>query len=312
MGIAAGIILLGAALLVFLGRGASAAGFLGLAAVLPAWKFPPGLRDQRTQLAAWLRWTRASYTLLSGFLLLVFLILYVWQPLVAEYLASFNPDYPALLQIDWLLVNIFLFMSLMIMSGADLKADLPIILIGLTGGLVIESWGTQTELWSYYTLERPPLWIIPAWPIASLSIDRIYGFLKILTAQIPEKVFTALHWILLPGFFLLMLAFTAPTLDKSLTLAALAFCVFLILTPTQPRAIVLTFAAGSALGYYLELWGTSRLCWTYYTFETPPVFAVFAHGMAAAAFWRALEVYRLFAPVLRSRMAAAPRQPLSS
>jgi hypothetical protein len=27
-------------------------------------------------------------------------------------------------------------------------------------------------------------------------------------------------------------------------------------------------------------------CWTYYTLETPPLFAVFAHGMAALAFWR--------------------------
>ena len=74
---------------------------------------------------------------------------------------------------DWLLLGIFLFMSLTIMSKADLKTDSLIVLVGLAGGLVIESWGTQTNLWFYYTAERPPLWIIPAWPIASLSIDRI-------------------------------------------------------------------------------------------------------------------------------------------
>jgi hypothetical protein len=50
---------------------------------------------------------------------------------------------------------------------------------------------------------------------------------------------------------------------------------------------LLTFVAGSGLGYYLEVWGTTRECWTYYTRETPPLFAVFAHGMAAVAFWRA-------------------------
>ena len=43
----------------------------------------------------------------------------------------------------------------------------------MIGGLVIEAWGTQTLLWTYYTAERPPLWIIPAWPIASLTIDRL-------------------------------------------------------------------------------------------------------------------------------------------
>jgi hypothetical protein len=40
------------------------------------------------------------------------------------------------------------------------------------------------------------------------------------------------------------------------------------------------------LGYFLEVWGTTRGCWIYYTNEMPPVFAVLAHGMAAVAFWR--------------------------
>ncbi|MBE0684326.1 MAG: hypothetical protein IH589_20670 [Anaerolineales bacterium] len=53
------------------------------------------------------------------------------------------------------------------------------------------------------------------------------------------------------------------------------------------RFALLTFIAGTGLGYYLELWGTTRQCWTYYTNETPPFFAVLAHGMAAVAFWRA-------------------------
>ena len=109
-----------------------------------------------------LGWTRASYYLMSGFILIIALILYVWWPLVVEYWATYNPDYPFWVQFDWLLLGIFAFMSLQIMAKADLKADLPIILIGLAGGLVIESWGTQTELWTYYTYERPPLWIIPA------------------------------------------------------------------------------------------------------------------------------------------------------
>ena len=80
---------------------------------------------------------------------------------------------PWWLYFDWLLVGIFLVMSLLIMAGADLKADGWIVFVGFLGGLVIEGWGTQTEIWWYYTAERPPMWIIPAWPIASLSIDRI-------------------------------------------------------------------------------------------------------------------------------------------
>jgi hypothetical protein len=79
---------------------------------------------------------------------------------------------------DWLLIGVFLFMSLTIVAKADLRRDAKIVLIGMVGGLAIEGWGTQTNLWFYYTQERPPLWIIPAWPIASLSIDRLTRLLN--------------------------------------------------------------------------------------------------------------------------------------
>lgn len=246
------------------------------------------------QLRGFLRWNKTSYYMLSGFLMLLFLIGYVWWPLVVDYLALFRSDVPIWRQIDWLLIGNFLFMSLMIMANANLKADLPIVIIGLFGGLVIEGWGTQTELWRYYTAERPPLWIIPAWPIASLSIDRLYRVIKLGVSKIPERVFTWLHWILLPAFYVLMVTFVAPTLDKSLTIMALVLCAFLILTTEDKRGAVLTFIAGSGLGYFLERWGTTRECWIYYTTQAPPLFAVLAHGMAAMAFWRVLNLYKLF------------------
>jgi hypothetical protein len=84
-----------------------------------------------------------------------------------------------------------------------------------------------------------------------------------------------------------MLVFVAPTIDKSYTWLSLILCLLLILTSTECRCALLTFLAGSGLGYYLELWGTTRECWTYYTYQTPPLFAVLAHGMAGVAFWRA-------------------------
>jgi hypothetical protein len=238
------------------------------------------------RLAAELSWTRSSYTLLSAFLATVLLIGYVWWPLAEEYLAMFDPSRPFWHQLDWLLVGNFFGMSLLIMAGADLKGDVQILLVGLAGGLVIESWGTQTELWTYYTLERPPLWIIPAWPIASLSIDRLVRTLDRLADVPARRLFQILYWILFPGFYALMLLFAWPTLDKSLTVMALLLCLLLMASPTDHRLAVLTFAAGAALGYFLERWGTTRLCWTYYTGQTPPLFAVLAHGMAAVAFWR--------------------------
>ena len=55
--------------------------------------------------------------------------------------------------------------------------------------------------------------------------------------------------------------------------------------------LLLVFAAGAGLGYFLELWGTTRECWTYYTLQTPPLFAVLAHGAAAVAFWWGFLLY---------------------
>jgi hypothetical protein len=77
-------------------------------------------------------------------------------------------------------------------------------------------------------------------------------------------------------------------------------CAVFILTPTDHRKAVLVFIAGSTLGYFLERWGTTRECWTYYTNQTPPFFAVLAHGMAAVAFWRAgLLVKLALATIMR-------------
>jgi hypothetical protein len=240
------------------------------------------------RLKAALRWTRASYTLLSVFLLTLFLLGYVWWPLAEEYLSYIDWDGAWWHYLDWLLLGIFFVMSLLIMAGADLRSDWKIILIGLAGGLAIESWGTQTLLWSYYTLERPPLWIIPAWPIASLSIDRLVRLSQLALPPLKRQLERLLYWLVFGGFFTLMLVFVAPTLDKSLTIASLCLVAYLALSPTDHRLALLTFLAGSGLGYFLELWGTTRLCWTYYTLQTPPFFAVLAHGMAAVAFWRSM------------------------
>jgi len=241
-------------------------------------------------------WTRDSSILLGGFFVTVILIIYIWWPLAVEYLAYVDWNGAWWRYIDWLLLDIFGFMSIIIISRANLKTDLLIIFVGICGGLVIESWGTQTNLWHYYTAERPPLWIIPAWPIASLSIDRItralnYGVRRLLSSnrslETSDSVFKILYWLTFASFLSLMLVFVAPTFDKSFTWLSLGLCILLILTPTDHRFALLTFIAGSGLGYYLELWGTTRECWIYYTHQTPPLFAVLAHGMAAVAFWRA-------------------------
>jgi hypothetical protein len=249
--------------------------------------------------------TRDSSILFGGFFVTILLIVYIWWPLVVEYFAYVDWTGEWWRYMDWLLLGIFGFMSITIISRANLKTDLLIIFVGICGGLAIESWGTQTNLWHYYTAERPPLWIIPAWPIASLSIDRVtrgldLGLKSLQTfvrqsgqsQETLDSIFRILYWLTFASFLCLMLVFVAPTFDKSFTWLSLGLCILLILTPTNHRFALLTFIAGSGLGYYLELWGTTRECWTYYTHQTPPLFAVLAHGMAAVAFWRAGRVLK--------------------
>ena len=251
-----------------------------------------------------LGWNRSSYTLMSVFALTLFLLGYVWWPLAEEYLSYIPWDGEWWRYMDWLLIGIFLFMSLMIMAHANLKQDAKIVFVGFIGGLVIESWGTQTNIWHYYTNERPPLWIIPAWPIASLTIDRMVRVMgRYTSTQVnrytntheKSNLFTLSTWIPVYSlafllYFALFIPYVAPTFDKSFTIIATGLVIFFILTPTDYRIATLTFLAGSALGYYLEVWGTTRECWTYYTLETPPLFAVLSHGMAAVAFWRGVRL----------------------
>ena len=269
-------------------------------------------------------WTRDSSILLGGFFVTIFLIVYIWWPLAEEYFAYVDWNGEWWRYMDWLLLGIFGFMSLTIIARANIKTDLLIVFVGVCGGLAIESWGTQTNLWHYYTAERPPLWIIPAWPIASLSIDRITRALNFLTTKITKEhegksfvnfVFKIFYWLIFASFLILMLVFVAPTFDKSYSWFSLALCVLLIMTPTDHKFALLTFIAGSGLGYYLELWGTTRQCWTYYTYQTPPLFAVFAHGMAAVAFWRTGLVVKMLGErfgLLKPARAAASREIESS
>jgi hypothetical protein len=248
------------------------------------------------RIARLMGWTKSSYVILGLFVLTVFVIIYVWWPLTQMVLSYVDWQSDWWRYFDWLLVGIFLFMSLVIMAGADLRKDALIILVGAIGGLVIEAWGTQTYLWWYFTAQRPPLWIIPAWPIASLTIDRMVRFLKS-RSPVPEggwnQVYRIAYWVVFLIFTFMLFLFVWPTIGKSMTIIALVLVIFLVLTPTDHRFALLTFLAGAGLGYFLEYWGTTRECWTYYTLQKPPLFAILAHGMAAVAFWRSGLVLQL-------------------
>jgi len=182
--------------------------------------------------------------MLSGFLLVVFLIGYIWWPLLEEYLNQIDPEYPIWRQIDWLLIGNFLGMSILIMFNADLKHDIPFLLISLAGGYIIESWGTLSGLWTYYTFETPPLWIIPAWPIAALAVKRMYLMLHTMTRKISGDWVKWAYWLVFGAFYILLLNFIWPTITHPLTVFALIVCAIVILAVQEMRSKLIVFLAG--------------------------------------------------------------------
>lgn len=237
-----------------------------------------------------LRWSKHSTAILSAFLVTILLIGYIWWPLLRDYLQQVNPAIPVWRQVDWLLIGNFLVMSMLVTLGADLRYDIPFALIGLIGGFLIESWGTRTGLWFYYTYEMPPLWIIPAWPIAALSVNRISHYITQLSQRIPDQWFRILYWPVFGIFYVLLFWFVWPTILHPLTIFALVLCLFFILSCKNRRSALIIFTAGSFLGFFLERWGTTRLCWTYHIPGSPPAITVLAHGMASMAIWRAFQI----------------------
>ncbi len=251
---------------------------------------PPGPEPTRAPPVSLPRWVVQGYSLRSLIVLALVLgvgssVGYSWSDLVDAN------------GVDALLLSTWVWMTLMLTWRVNARWDLLLLCSGLAGGAVIEWWGTTTQLWTYFTRERPPLWILPAWPIAAISIDRMALFYGEVLARyerrrqpLPPGRFRVAYWLILPSFVVGMTWFLWPAIDKPASWAVVGIMLSVTLTPKNPRGDVLLFLAGSSLGIFLEYWGTSRQCWTYYTQQVPPPIAIVAHGFAALAFNRAAQL----------------------
>ncbi|MBN2195356.1 MAG: hypothetical protein JW751_21235 [Polyangiaceae bacterium] len=196
--------------------------------------------------------------------------------------------------IDGLLFGIWIWMALLIAWRVDPRRDLLMITVGLGGGVTIEWWGTNSGLWAYFTGERPPLWILPAWPAATLAIDRMATFLGLLgercaraVGRVPsDRAYRLVYFTVVPAFVVWMTWFLWPCGEHVASQVVIVLMVLVAAQTREPRRDVALFLAGSVMGLLLEYWGTSRECWMYYTHQIPPPVAVVAHGFAAVAFSR--------------------------
>lgn len=189
---------------------------------------------------------------------------------------------------DWLLLGVWAFMVLTLCWDVQPRRDLKLIAVGLVGGAAIEWWGTNSELWRYYTDERPPLWILPSWPIAAVSASRIA---TLYDRGVPQlRSLGPAYWIVLPAFVILMTLFLWPSITNPASWVVIAIMLAVTLFRAVPRRDLALFVAGTSLGGLLEYWGTSRRCWIYYTQEVPPPEAALAHGFVAVAFARGVQL----------------------
>ncbi len=230
-------------------------------------------------------------SVLYGLVGMVFSNLFIFQWAAPSLPALESNDWRAVLgeawrHVDLLLPCIWIFMSALLCWRIVPERDLTRAFVGFVGGLLIEAWGTVTVLWHYYTQERPPIWILPAWPVAALAIDRIAWFLDKALPPLSPRATQALWWCSLPPFVAWFTAFVSPTGHDWATQLAFFGMLLVLGLPKDHREDLCIFWGGAALGWFLEYWGTSRHCWTYYTEQIPPLQAVFAHGFASVAFAR--------------------------
>ena len=199
-----------------------------------------------------------------------------WREYVSLTWADFDP----------LLVACWLGMVALAAFRFSPRRDLPLAAVAFVGGAMIETWGTRSGLWTYFTHECPPLFILPAWPVAALATERL-GWA---VAKIPMPVPRALHAVVLVAFCTLLWTWTAPGRAHPTTAIAYGLVAITCVSGRTPREDVLRFVAGSVLGYVLEYWGTTRFCWTYWDQKTPPLASVLSHGFATIAFARGVSI----------------------
>ena len=204
-------------------------------------------------------------------------------------------------QVDPLLVVCWTLLIGLCAWRAKPQHDLAYVIAGLMGGALIETWGTRSGLWTYFNGEKPPLFILPAWGFAALATHRVTELLSSQVARFSNKFWWPVGLVMSALFLATLLPWVQPGIDHSLTRVALVCVAITLVTTKKPSVDSVAFVVGSAVGWLLEYWGTTRRCWVYWDGGTPPLASVLSHGFATVAFARLAEWLVQFFGWFRSR-----------
>ena len=141
-------------------------------------------------------------------------------------------------------------------AAPEPRRDALTLLVAGLAGYAAEAWGTRTGLWSYYTGELPPLWIVPAWPLGAAFVDRVGRRLRAARGPAPA----AAYWALAATAFAIVLAFCAPR-SAWAGPAAVAVCLG---AAARPDEDFWTLGAGLCCVLFADFWGTTNGCWSYW------------------------------------------------
>ncbi|MGE4106756.1 MAG: hypothetical protein AB7F66_06040 [Bacteriovoracia bacterium] len=202
-------------------------------------------------------------------------------------------------EMDWLLGAIWLGLTLACIYRVEWRNFTKLLVAGFLGGALIEWWGTTNQIWDYYTHEKPPLWIIPCWPVSALAFDRMLAFFD--PGEARMRKIEKLYWLCVPGYALYMTGFAWPFRHAISTWGMFAILYSVAFLKPRPAHDLGVFLIGSLYGWVMEYWGTSNYIWTYYTYETPPAAAAMAHGFAAVFFARVVRVFEWLVIYLKSK-----------
>lgn len=143
-------------------------------------------------------------------------------------------------------------------AGFDWRRDGKLALMTGLAGFLAEWWGTSLGLWRYYTGETPPLWIVPAWSVGAVVVDRLAAGVP-RTPFLPSALFAlaATTW----------LSFLKPDVAPAAVLGpfAVAVCLFAGRRPEDGAVLM----AGFIAVFFADLWGTTNDCWRYHLHGEP-------------------------------------------
>ncbi|MBI5596696.1 MAG: hypothetical protein HY928_11450 [Elusimicrobia bacterium] len=162
-----------------------------------------------------------------------------------------------------LFAGILLYTLRVIPERADLRKDALRVALGFAAGYLAEAWGTRLGLWRYYTRETPPLWIVPAWPLGALVIERTAARWAPALSRLPAAAGRGLHALailLVLSTFLLM---AGPAIGHPATWAALAVVFWALFWRISARDLPV-LAAGAFCVLFADTWGTTNNCWRYW------------------------------------------------